>query len=99
MDEKRVANMFEVFGELSQTQSLKLVKHNSIGIGLNCSKVLANFLEGDVKLISWKPGAFSIQVILPVRRVSSSLKKHMSSENMLQNFEQYDLMDESQEGA
>ena len=95
MDEARVADMFKVFGELSQTQSLKLVKHNSIGIGLNCSKVLANFLQGDVRLISCKPGAFAIQVILPVRRVSSSIKRHMSSENMLPNFEQYDLMDES----
>ena len=61
--------MFNVFGELFQTQSMKLVKHNSIGIGLNCSQLLAKSLNGHVILLDGKAGVFAIQLSLPVVNV------------------------------
>ena len=61
--------MFNVFGELFETQSMKLVKHNSIGIGLNCSQLLAKSLNGQVILLNSKAGVFAIQLSLPVGKV------------------------------
>ena len=60
IEEERIASMFNVFGELFETQSMKLVKHNSIGIGLNCSQLLAKSLNGHVILLDGKAGVFAI---------------------------------------
>ena len=71
--------MFNLFGELKLSQSMKKVKHNSIGVGLNCSQVLANSLGGDVILLNSQPGAFAIQVVIPIKKVSLGLKSNPSS--------------------
>jgi signal transduction histidine kinase len=42
------------------------VKHNSIGVGLNCSKVITEFLGGELKFITSQPGDTSIRVTIPV---------------------------------
>ena len=52
----RIGSLFKVFGELSRKQSMRCVKHNSIGVGLNCSKIIAEFLGGKVEFLSSQPG-------------------------------------------
>ena len=79
IDDERIATMFDVFGELFKTQSMKLVKHNSIGVGLNCSQLLAKSLKGEIVLLNSKPGTFAIQVSIPVSKVSFSRDKVNSS--------------------
>lgn len=43
------------------------VKHNSIGVGLNCSKIIAESLGGDVRFLDTEPGKTSVRISLPVR--------------------------------
>jgi hypothetical protein len=40
--------LFEIFGELYQEQCISRVKDHNIGLGLACSKILAQQIKGSV---------------------------------------------------
>ena len=44
IDNQRLPHLFKLFGELKNNSSLQFVKDNSIGLGLNCSKLIASGL-------------------------------------------------------
>ena len=46
IDQKRQKNLFRIFGELFDCQSISKVKDHSIGLGLTCSAMIANKLNG-----------------------------------------------------
>ena len=52
----RLQEIFSVFSELHKCQSMELVKHNSIGVGLNCSKILTESLNGRIEFLDTSPG-------------------------------------------
>ena len=79
ISQSRLKEMFNVFGELHQYQSMQLVKHNSIGVGLNCSKILTESLGGQINFIKTEPGDLSIKVSLPVKVLSSITDRKLSS--------------------
>lgn len=43
--------MMKLFGELNQKQSIQKVKDKGIGVGLTCSKVIANAMGGDLVIV------------------------------------------------
>jgi signal transduction histidine kinase len=55
IDKDRIPNLFKVFGELKSTLKRSLTepctKDNGIGVGLHCSKIIANALSGNVFFI------------------------------------------------
>lgn len=79
IEENRAAQMFDIFGELNMYQSMQLVKHNSIGVGLNCSKILTESLNGKIEFIDTKPGALAIKVRIPVKINKSIINRKLSS--------------------
>jgi K+-sensing histidine kinase KdpD len=53
IEKDRIPNLFKIFGELRQKVKnfdFAKIKDNGIGVGLCCSKVIANALNGDVTL-------------------------------------------------
>jgi signal transduction histidine kinase len=51
IDKERIPYLFEVFGELKHSMenlNHELIKDNGIGVGLSCSKIIANAIGGDV---------------------------------------------------
>jgi K+-sensing histidine kinase KdpD len=51
IDKSRQNLLFKPFMELHQKQDLELVKDNSIGLGLTCSREILRKLGGDIKLV------------------------------------------------
>jgi signal transduction histidine kinase len=47
----RIPYMFQAFGELKQKQSMRFVKDKGIGVGLSCSKILTEALEGQICIV------------------------------------------------
>jgi len=51
---ERLPYLFKVFGELKhnlEIQNDQDIKDNGIGVGLSCSKIIANALGGDVNFV------------------------------------------------
>jgi K+-sensing histidine kinase KdpD len=48
---ERIPNMMKLFGELLQKQSIHKVKDKGIGVGLTCSKTIADAMSGDLKIV------------------------------------------------
>ena len=54
IERKRLPHIFKVFGELKNSldnQSQDVIKDNGIGVGLFCSKIIANAINGDVDFV------------------------------------------------
>jgi len=54
IERDRIPNLFKVFGELKhniEIQSCLEIKDNGIGVGLCCSKIIANAIRGDVNFL------------------------------------------------
>jgi K+-sensing histidine kinase KdpD len=54
IDKERIPNLFKIFGELKHSiekQNCSETKDNGIGVGLCCSKIIANALNGDVEFL------------------------------------------------
>jgi hypothetical protein len=43
--------MMKIFGELNNKKSIHLVKDKNIGVGLTCSKVIAEAMGGKLKIL------------------------------------------------
>ena len=67
IDKQRQNFLFKPFLELQQKQNMRLVKDNSIGLGLSCSKVLTNKLGGEVKLVQSQPRLTVFKFHIPVK--------------------------------
>ena len=67
IDKQRQNLLFKPFLELHQTQSMQLVKDNSIGLGLSCSKVLTKKLGGSVQLVESQANLTVFRFKLPIR--------------------------------
>ena len=48
---ERIPYMMKIFGELSNKKSLHKVKDNSIGLGLTCSKIISEAMNGDLNIL------------------------------------------------
>ena len=57
---------------------MQMVKHNSIGVGLNCSKILTESLKGKIEFIDTKPGSLAIKVSIPVKAIKSITNRKKS---------------------
>ena len=64
---ERVPFLFKMFGELKHKQSMKHVKDRGIGVGLSCSKILTEALNGQIDLVQVEQGLTSLKVSVPVR--------------------------------
>ena len=51
ISKERIPHMMKLFGELLQKQSMSKVKDKGIGVGLTCSKVISNAMNGDVVIM------------------------------------------------
>jgi K+-sensing histidine kinase KdpD len=70
IDKKRIPNLFKVFGELKYNigiQSCSETKDNGIGVGLCCSKIIANALNGDVIFLPNDIGKTMVSVTMRVK--------------------------------
>ena len=90
---ERVPFLFKMFGELKHKQSMKHVKDRGIGVGLSCSKILTEALNGQIDLVQVEQGLTSLKVSVPVRTsianptpagapLSSDVNRHLSSQNL-----------------
>ena len=71
--------MFNVFGELNLYQSMQLVKHNSVGVGLNCSKILTEALNGKIEFVNTSSEGVCIRVRIPVKVNKAIVNRKLSS--------------------
>lgn len=67
IEKDRQQLLFKPFLELQQKQNLKLVKDNSIGLGLACSKEIVQQLHGDLKLVHSQSNLTVFEFFIPVR--------------------------------
>ena len=80
-------NLFEVFGELRHNivmQESRNGEDNGIGVGLCCSKIIANAIEGDVKFVPNELNKTKVSVTLKVKtydrnRRNSNVSQHSVS--------------------
>ena len=56
IENNRLGLLFKTFKELRQKQNMRLVKDNSLGVGLSCSKKIINAMGGDISFIRNDPG-------------------------------------------
>jgi K+-sensing histidine kinase KdpD len=67
--EERIPNLFKVFGELKRNISIQSElgpQDNNIGVGLCCSKIIANALKGDVFFLPNQENKTSVSISIPV---------------------------------
>ena len=70
IEKERIPNLFKVFGELKYNiamQSDSETKDNGIGVGLCCSKMIANAINGDVVFLPNNEGITSVLVKIKVK--------------------------------
>ena len=72
-------SLFNVFGELNSYQSMQLVKHNSVGVGLNCSKILTEALNGQIEFVNTSSEGVAIRVRIPVKAHKAIINRKLSS--------------------
>ena len=67
---ERLPNLFKVFGELKynlEIQESYEIKDNGIGVGLCCSKMIAQALHGDVIILPNQSNQTSVSITVPVK--------------------------------
>jgi len=67
---ERIPNLFKVFGELKhnlEMHSNQEIKDNGIGVGLCCSKIIANAIDGDVNFVPNEQNKTTLKVTLKVK--------------------------------
>ena len=72
IEKQRQNFLFKPFLELQQKQNMRLVKDNSIGLGLSCSKVLTKKLGGEVKLVQSQPKLTVFKFHIPIKCYAST---------------------------
>jgi K+-sensing histidine kinase KdpD len=78
---ERIRFLFHAFGELYQKQCMRHVKDRGIGVGLNCSKIITEAMNGQIRLISSDNGKTEIKISLPVKTSLQAMRK-LSFENL-----------------
>jgi K+-sensing histidine kinase KdpD len=87
IEKERIPNLFKVFGELKynlENQSNQETKDNGIGVGLCCSKIIANALNGDVDFIPNPENKAKVRIVMKVKiyernRRNSNVSQHSVS--------------------
>ena len=67
---ERLPYLFKIFGELKNNLELQIdqdIKDNGIGVGLSCSKIIANALGGDVTFVPNDQEKTMLSVTLKVK--------------------------------
>lgn len=70
IEESRVPKLFKVFGELKNNLDMTASKEsedNGIGVGLSCSKIIANAINGDVIIVPNKLNKTRVSVTIMVK--------------------------------
>ena len=70
IEQERIPQLFKLFGELKhniQMKSENELKDNNIGVGLYCSEIIAQALNGDVEFIPQSEKKTSVSITLPVK--------------------------------
>ena len=70
IEKERLPNLFKVFGELKhnlENQNNQEIKDNNIGVGLCCSKIIANAIGGDVKFVPNEQNKTTVSVVIKVK--------------------------------
>lgn len=65
INQERIPHLFRMFGELMQSN--RSSEESGIGVGLYCSKIIANAINGDVNFLPNDLGKTTLSVTLRVK--------------------------------
>ena len=84
--------MMKLFGELQQKQSIRKVKDKGIGVGLTCSKVISNAMNGDLIIVENEREypCTTLMLTIPVK-IQMEIDKAVERVQSISEFSEYHI--------
>ena len=94
ISDSRIPILYKALGELNEMQSLKRVKDNSIGLGMSSSRIIAQYLGGDLSIIPQRHRlndySTQVEITIPVEIQVLEADSDDEPQNLLVNSHDFD---------